>query len=262
MNVQALILWIVALLILLFHKAERRYILFGLIYIIVIVILLLGSGKSYYSLGIYPILFVFGAYFTEKYARKYLIPLFSFLVVYMCFCLYFSLSHDGIPFYTFEKAIKENAYRWEDGDYHDLPQDMADMTGWHELGLKVSELYLSLDEKSRTNCDIFCDHYGQAGAVMFYGKEIQIPQPISFNDNFPIWAPDSLSKGLMIWVAEPWSDTNPDTLLQLLFNKVALMVTIDDEYFREDGTRIYLCESPTEMFKEYYKTRITNSKER
>ena len=262
MNVQGLILWIGALLILLFKKAERRYRLFAHIYIIVIVILLLGSGKSYYSLGIYPILFVFGAYFTEKYARQYLIPVVGFLVVSMCFCLYFSLSHDGIPFNTFEKAIKEDAFRWEDGEYHDLPQDMADMTGWHELGLKVIDLYLSLDENNRRDCDIFCDHYGQAGAVMFYEKEIQIPQPISFNDNFPIWAPDSLSKGLMIWVAEPWSDANPDTLLPLLFNKVVLMATIDNEYFREDGTSIYLCESPSEMFKEYYKTRITNSKER
>jgi hypothetical protein len=226
------------------------------------VILLLGSGKSYYALGIYPILFVFGAYFAEKYVKKYLILLFSFLAVSMCFCLYFSLSHDGIPFNTFEKAIKEDAFRWEDGDYHDLPQDMADMTGWNELGQEVSDLYLSLGEENRKNCDIFCDHYGQAGAVMFYGKEIHIPQPISFNDNFPIWAPDSLVKDLMIWVMEPGSDTYPDTLLQLLFHKVELKETIDDKYFRENGTSIYLCESPSETFKEYYKKRITNSKER
>ncbi|MCK5368116.1 MAG: glycosyltransferase family 39 protein, partial [Cyclobacteriaceae bacterium] len=69
MNMQALFLWLVALLVLLFYKKEKQYRLFGFIYIIVIILLMVGSGKSYYSLGIYPILFVFGAYLIEKYSR-------------------------------------------------------------------------------------------------------------------------------------------------------------------------------------------------
>jgi len=263
MNLQALLLWLAALLVLLFYKKEKQYRLFGFIYIFLIILLIFGSGKTYYTLGIYPILFVFGAYFTEKYIRKYLIYIFSFLVIFMFVSLYLSIPYDGIPITTFEKAVNKDAYRWEDGVYHDIPQDMADMTGWKEIGENVRDIYLNLDQANSNNCDIFCDHYGQAGAVMFYGKEDSIPQPISFNGSFVLWAPDSLSKDFMIWVYYYKGDeTKPDSLLLQYFTKVELKTIIDNKYFRENGTRIYLCESPTEDYKYLYKTRIKELKGR
>ncbi len=95
---------------------------------------------------------------------------------------------------------------------------------------------------------------------MFYGKEINIPQPISFHGSFVFWAPDSVSKDYMIWVhSSIWNNINPDSLLPQYFEKVELMTTIDNKYFRENGTKIYLCESPTE---EYYKTRLKELKSR
>jgi len=254
MNGQALLIWIGALVVLLFYKNEKQYRLFGFIYLLVIVLLMLGSGKTYYTLGVYPILFVFGAYFIEKYIKKYLMVVFSFLVMFMLFYFYISLSHDGIPFTTFEKAEKKNAYRWEGGDYHDIPQDMADMTGWSEIGQKVSEIYLSLDPEDKDNCHMFCYHYGQAGAVMFYGKKHNVPQPISFNGSFVFWDPDSLYKDYMIWVHTDYhSDFKPDSTLPQRFKKVELKATIDNKYFRETPTRIYLCSFPNDYYKDYYK---------
>lgn len=261
MNVQALVLWVGALLVLLFDKKEKQYRLFGFIYILIIIILILGSGKSYYSLGIYPILFVFGAYLTEKYIKKYLIYVFSLLVVLMFISLYISLSFDGIPINTFEKTENKGAFRWEDDDYHEIPQDMADMTGWKEIGQKVSEIYMSLEPENRSNCDIYCEHYGQAGAVMFYGKPNNIPQPISFNGSFVFWSPDSLSNDYLIWVhTDLNNDFDADNRLPLLFKKVELRTTIENKYFRENGTKIYLCEYPSRDYKNYYKTRIKESK--
>lgn len=262
MNAQALFLWLGALMVLLFYSKEKKYRLFGLIYILVIALLIIGKGKSYYTLGAYPILFAFGAYFTEKYITKYLRPVFVFLILNMLLALYVSLSFDGIPFISFEKALKTEGYRWEDGTYHDLPQDMADMTGWKDIGQKVCDIFLELDEEGQNNCDIFCYHYGQAGAVMFYGKKIGIPQPVSFNDSFVSWAPDSLTKKYMIWVHyDNGNRFDPDTLLRRRFNKVELKSTIDNKYFRENGTRIFLCESPTGYFKQYYSARIIGLKE-
>jgi len=255
MNGQALLLWIGALVILLFYKKEKLYRVFGFIYLFVIILLMLGSGKTYYTLGVYPILFVFGAYFFEKYIKKYMLVAFSFMVMFILFYFYMSLSHDGIPFTTFEKAEKKNAYRWEGGDYHDIPQDMADMTGWSEIGQKVSEIYLNLGSKNKDNCHIFCYHYGQAGAVMFYGKKHNIPEPISFNGSFVFWSPDSLSKDYMIWVHTDYhSDFKPDSTLLQRFEKVELKTTIDNKYFRETPTRIYLCSFPNDYYKDYYKT--------
>ena len=263
MNIQALLIWLFALVVLLFYKKENQYRLFGFIYVFIIALLIAGSGKAYYTLGIYPMLFVFGAYFIEKYVKKYLIYVFSFLVLNMFISLYISLSFDGIPFTSFEKAVNKEAFRWEDGVNHDIPQDMADMTGWKEIGETVMEIYTNLGTENRDNCDIYCYHYGQAGAVMFYGKKIHIPQPISPNGSFIFWSPDSLSKEYMIYVhSDLGNDVDPETRLPELFDKVTLVKTIDNKYFRENGTRIYLCQTPNDYCKNYYKSMMKELKDR
>ncbi len=264
MNIQALLIWLPALGILLFYKNERKYQLFGVTYILVIGLLLAGSGKAYYTLGIYPILFVFGAFFIEKYLKKRILMVVStFLVISMFMALYISIPFDGIPFTTFEKSVRKDAFRWEDGIYHDIPQDMADMTGWREIGETVKEIYLGLGDDGADNCDIYCYHYGQAGAIMFYGKEIGIPQPISFNGSFLFWSPNNLSKKYMIYVhSDLGNDIDPNTRLPKFFAKWSLIKTIDNKYFRENGTRIYLGESPTEAFKNFYQTNMKELKDR
>ncbi len=263
MNSQALLLWLGALLVPLFYKKESHYRIFSWLFIFVVLVLVFGSGKSYYTLGAYPILFAFGAYFTEKYLSKGLYMVFGFLVVSMVIALYVSQSFDGIPLSTVEKTIKKAGFRWEDGVYHDLPQDMADMTGWSELGEEVAKVFYSLGPENMNNCDIFCYHYGQAGAVMFYGKKQHVPQPISFNDSFVFWAPDSLTKDYMIWVHSGLErEFDPDSSLPDMFEHVELMYVMDNKYFREDATRIYLCQSPSDDYKAYYKTRIKGLRDR
>ncbi|MGB5388254.1 MAG: glycosyltransferase family 39 protein [Eudoraea sp.] len=263
MNAQALFLWIGALLILLFNKKERQYRIFAYVYLLVFVLLLAGSGKPYYTLGIYPILFVFGGYFTQKYIVRYLKPVFVTLVASMALGLYFSMPFDGIPFISFEKALNKGAFRWEDGEQHDLPQDMADMTGWKAIGEAVSAIYLDLGEENRDNCHIYCYHYGQAGAIMFYGKKHNISQPISPNASFVFWSPDNISKDYVIYVHSDLGNTvNPDSLLPTYFEEVELKKVINDPYFRENGTRIYLCHSPNEKVKKRYLDMMKSLKER
>ncbi len=261
MNIQGLWLWLPALFLLLFYKKEKEYRLFAFIYLGVIILLILGSGKSYYSLGVYPILFVFGAYLFEKYIKRHFTLIFSLLLILLFTTFYISLSYNGIPFYTFEKVVNKDAFRWEDGTKHDVPQDMADMTGWKDLGQRVTEVYLSLTAEQRNNCEIFCEHYGQAGAVMFYGKERNVVQPISFNGSFVFWAPDSLTKDYMIWVKfDDENNSDYDLKIKNYFKDVELKATINNKFFRENGTKIYLGHYPTELLKNIYRKRISELK--
>ncbi len=260
MNAHALFVWTGAIIILLFYTKEKRFRLFGLTYLLILFLLMLGSGKSYYTLGIYPILFVFGAYLTEKYIKRLVLPVTVFLILSMFSGLYFSLSFDGIPITTFEKALKKGAFRWEDGKYYDLPQDMADMTGWKEIGETVAGIYSGLDQEDRANCAIFCDHYGQAGAVMFYGKKVNIPQPISFNGSFVFWSPDKIETDYMIYVMEPKNREDQD-LIARWFETVELKHIIDNPWFREKGTRIYLCYKPTEQTRLRYQSEMKQAKD-
>jgi hypothetical protein len=137
------------------------------------------------------------------------------------------------------------------------------MTGWTQLGNKVTAVYLGLDPQERENCDIFCYHYGQAGAVMFHGKDDHVPQPISFNGSFVLWSPDSLTKDYMIWVhSDLGNDIDPDSLLPARFETAKMKAVVEDKYFRENGTRIYLCRYPTDDYKKYYKSLIARLKDR
>ncbi|MBD8488872.1 glycosyltransferase family 39 protein [Echinicola sp. CAU 1574] len=254
MNAQALLLWLMALILLLFHPKERTFQVFGLTFLIVVFLQIAGSGKAYYTLGAYPMLFAFGAYHVEKYTGKWAIPTTVFLLVLMFAGLYLSIPYDGIPLVRAENIAGKSSHRWEDGNYHKIPQDMADMTGWKELGEAVASVYKDLGPENKDNVDIFCNNYGQAGAVMFYGKSVNVPQPISTNGSFVFWSPDSLSKEYFILVDhDPGDEDGSNEMLPVFFKKVELVKTIDNPYFRENGTNIYLCQHPTVVVKEHYK---------
>jgi hypothetical protein len=261
MNMQAILIWIVGLFGLLLIKAERKFRLYGFCFVFLVALIMAGNGKSYYTLGIYPMLFVFGAIFIEKYVKKYFVLTFTALILHMLVSLYISLSFDGIPFMTAERMEKKEGFRWEDGRYYDIPQDMADMTGWKEIGHSVAEIYLNLSAEHADNIAVYCGHYGQAGAVMFYGKDIGIPAPISTNGSFVFWAPDRLSKDFIIYVhSDLNNEFKPEEQLPQLFNKVERIKTINNPYFRENGTRIYLCSYPTKPGKDFYEGMIDELK--
>ena len=68
---------------------------------------------------------------------------------------------------SFEKL---GLLRWEDGKNHNLPQDFADMLGWHEMADKALEAYQMIPEDERDSTLIICDNYGEAGALNFYDR--------------------------------------------------------------------------------------------
>ncbi len=261
MNIQAILIWIGALIFLLFVKKEAQYRTFAFTYIFVILLIMAGNGKPYYALGVYPILFVFGAFLFEKYVKRYSNLVMASLLIFMLFALRYSFYYDGVPFITAEKMQREGAFRWEDGLYYDIPQDMADMTGWKEIATVVCDFYLNLEPEIRDESGILCSHYGQAGSIMFYGKDRNIPQPISTNASFLFWTPDSITINYLIYVhSDLNNDFKAEEELPKQFEKVTLIKTIDNPHFRENGTQIYWCEMPHLETREFYKSMVRNLK--
>ncbi|MEM9260592.1 MAG: hypothetical protein AAGA62_13155, partial [Bacteroidota bacterium] len=82
--------------------------------------------------------------------------------------------------------------RWEDGTIRELRQDYADMHGWEEMVAEVAKLYHALPDAQREKCFIYGGNYGQAGALDFYRKKYDLPEPVSYNASFLLWAPDEL----------------------------------------------------------------------
>ncbi|MFN0216809.1 MAG: glycosyltransferase family 39 protein [Saprospiraceae bacterium] len=261
----ALPVWILGLGVLLFHKEAARWRVFGWMYLSVLLVLLLFSAKSYYSLGAYPVLLAAGAAFLEKFTQssrywlRYAIPVFMLFLGTL-------VMPAALPLFPPEREVKfvkkltqlpglQGILRWEDGNYYALPQDFADMLGWEELAKNVGESWQSLPDK--TVAAIYADSYGQAGAIEHFGKKYEASKVLSFDDNYQYWLPDSLPANFqtLIYVNHELGDDMPG-----FFQKIEKVWELDMPLSRQHGDQIYLCRYPTPAFFDRMNTAIRNVK--
>jgi len=264
MNISSLIVWVAGAIFLLFLRSGRQYRVMGYTYLLVILIYLLLKGKAYYALGIYPMLFAFGGFALEKFSAGRLHLLRPVILAVMLFMssvlLPFSLPI--LPYDTMvafgEKAKRfggEGALRWEDGRVYPLPQDYADMTGWKELGEIVIQTYHSLSDAEKSRCAIYAENYGEAGAIAYFSRHDHLPEPISFEESYLFWAPDSADFQTLIYV-------NDDTTeIARYFTTVELAGQITDPYARESGLPIWLCRTPRNGFADFYAKKVKEVKD-
>jgi hypothetical protein len=248
MNLPGLIVWMTGLIIILFYRSEKKFRMLIFTYLFTVFIILFLRGKPYYTLGLYPILFALGGYTIEKYYKR--IWIYGTVVLMVLLCLPMLplsipiMSHERIAEYTKPSADFTN--RWEDGKVYALPQDYADMTGWKELSDIVIHHYNSLPQNRKDSCIIYAGNYGQAGAILFYGKKHGLPEPISFSDNFKLWAPDSIGKVDLYYIEHDIYD------LGVLFDSIQKIGEVENSYFRENGLQVHYCTHPKENLQEFY----------
>ena len=256
MNLNAVIIWVTGLFVFFLFKDERKFFVLSLATLFILLLLLMTHGKSYYTLGAYTLLMAMGGYAIEKYYSKSMKVVAIVLTVILAIPpIPFSLPVLSFPaMEKYSKALNQEN-RWEDGKIHSLPQDYADMTGWKELSDTVIKTYNSLPQDIRKNCSIFTDNYGQAGAIYYYGRQYNLPRPISFNDNFLIWAPDSVTNNYLIYVNDELGDD-----MKFLFKHIEKTGEINNPYFRENGLMVYFCSQPTFIFKDFYKRKVKELK--
>ena len=263
MNFTAILIWIPGVIMVLFFKSERKYRVFGYILLIVVFMFLVTSGKSYYTLGIYPMMFAFGGYFIEKYLNGNL-KIVGYLIVGFSFINSLVFVPLGLPVLPKEqmgkyctilsKYITPAPMRNENNTYSPIPQDYMDMSGWKELAILVSTTYNKLDKDQKKDCVIYANNYGQAGAIDFYGGKYKLPPAICVNDSYIFWAPDSLNASNFI-VTDGHLGDIPE-----LFNNYCEIGEIKDLYFRENGLKVYLCQNPKPLLNEFFKKRIKEHK--
>ena len=168
----------------------------------------------------------------------------------------------GIPIFRTEGLVSyfkrlETKYKinigrqWEDRSIHSLPQDYADMLGWEELTDVANKAYQLIPDKK--SCFIYCENYGQAGAITVIGKKYKLPEAISFNESFRYWIPTKF-------------DPDPTSIIYInnklgkdvnkLFSKVTLVGSITNPDAREFGATVYLLQDPVSSFNKFWTERI------
>jgi hypothetical protein len=255
-------IWVTGFLYLFFNKEGKTFVFLGLAYIGVVAILLWFHGKSYYTLGLYPILFGFGSFAIEKWAiqsRFFLRFLISAVIIYLgirftFICLPLMSPADLAAHYEKTHAANLGVLRWEDQQDHPLPQDFADMLGWEEMAEKASVAFHSLDSSQQSNTIIFCDNYGMAGAVSYYGEKYHIPPAYSDNASFLYWIPDNIQFKNLVLIENDPNEMKYDFIKQ--FSSAKITDSITNPYAREKGTAIMLLSGASELFRKFFNEKL------
>lgn len=219
---------------------QQQWRAIGYIYFTVILLLLFGSGKGYYALGLYPVLLAAGSVAWEQWLQKQvwaryvlagLIIAFNILLLPL---LLPTRSPEKLAA-LYKKVGVEN--KWEDQQLHPLPQDFADMLGWKETTEKAERFFMSLPDSTRQVTWILTDHYGQAGALQFYGtNQLFRSHTITGNGSFRLWIPNQLAPQHIIYIGhEPKSENDP-VFGHFMQHRVIDSVT--NPYSRQYGDKI------------------------
>ena len=246
MNIACFFVWITGLLFLCFSAKAKQFRFVGLAYFFVIALLLIGHGKNYYSLGVYPILFAFGAYQLEQLTSFR----FSF-VRYICLAFIFFIAYFLVPillpifepvklaaFYKEKHLEKTGALKWEDLNNHQLPQDFADMLDWKTIAEKTAKVYNNLPQDEKNKTVVKSDNYGICGALNFYGPSLGLPQVYGYDASFLLWIPDTFNVTNVITIGEKMPDSTKDVLKY--FSNVSVKDELIDSFARENGSKIIL----------------------
>jgi hypothetical protein len=267
MNLPCVFIWIAGLYFVIF-KGNRKYRIFAWAYLFVILLLLYFQGKNYYSLGVYPVLFAFGAVHLERFAANHS-HVWKFIFVIIPFALGIILIPLYLPVFKPEKLAayyktnhieKTGFLKWEDLQNHPLPQDFGDMLGWKEMTEKTAKAYSSLSEEEKKHTFIFADNYGQAGAINYYGKKYNLPTVYSDNASFLYWLPDSLRIYNLLLITDDEQEMQHDFLKD--FSSVTLSDSITNPYSREHGSLIIMMKGANEKFNQMFKEKIKADKEK
>ena len=236
-----------------FGNSFKPYRVVVLSFIITLTVFCALRAKDYYAFGLYPVLLAFGSVSLEKALSKgywrWLRPVvIASNIVFFCLILPYI-----IPILSPEQIVKNpdvyrklGALRWEDGKDHQLPQDYADMLGWKEMAEKAKQAYLSIPDSERSETLIFCDNYGQAGAVNYYNRN-KIPEAYAFNTDYIFWIPKMNRIKNIVLIGE-----RPNDKVVKLFESVTLTGTIENSLSREYGTGIYILKGSVPSFADMF----------
>lgn len=263
MIIPATIVAIPGLFYLFLSKNLKPFRFLGWIILAVIILYLVLQGKSYYTAGIYPFLIAAGALLFERYIDTLLRQIAFILILIFAGIRILPM---GIPVYAPDKLVayfdkvekttgNNSIRRYEDNDYHKLPQDYADMLGWEELAGLTNLAW----EKSgnKNNCIIFAENYGEAGAITIIGKKYQLPEALSFSDTYRYWAPLTFPTEItdVIYINfEPGKDVSQ------LFGNIEEIGRVTNPLARECGVQVYLYTNPLQSFNKFWEEAVKSEK--
>jgi hypothetical protein len=243
MNPATLPLWLGGIIWLFVSRDGRCYRVIAIAYLITLAEFMFMHGKHYYLAPVYPMLFAAGAVAVERLFAirwQWLKP--ALLVAMIALAAL--MAPTVIPILppgkliAYMKAIHFKPPRTETSHTAALPQLFADQFGWEEMVGSVAHVYTHLSDNDRQRAGIFCQNYGEAGAIDFFGAQLGLPPAISGHQNYFLWGPRGYNGDVLLVL----DDSDEDERQQ--FESVEDLGQIISSPFAmpfEQRNHIYLC---------------------
>lgn len=223
---------------------QRKYHVVAYCFLLILLLIMFGSGKGYYALGAYPMVLAAGGVWAERITvhRRWL--RFAFPVVVLLLSLPFvpvllpMQKPEEMAVFNKKYALdKLGLLRWEDGNDHPLQQDFADMLGWKELTEKTEKLFKQQPDSAKASTLVYCANYGLAASMKYYAKDDYFRQKIfSENGTFLLWTPSRLYFRHLIYIDDEMPERDDAVL-----NRFAVIKIVDsctNPYSRQYGTKV------------------------
>jgi len=224
-------------------KSARGFRWISLMYIVLLAIMIHLFAKDYYVAPVYPVLFAAGALawqnlFSGSRKTAWLLPAWCVVMVILG-ALALPMGIPVMSPYTwirYKQVLDLTSQNTDTAKTGPLPQFYADRFGWHGLVAEVARIYNSLVPADRAKAGIFCNNYGEAGAIDLFGPKYGLPPAISGHQNYYFWGPRGYSGDVLIVVGETKSN------VEKYCNSVQQVGEVDNPLAMpfENGP-IYLC---------------------
>ncbi|HXQ98695.1 MAG TPA: hypothetical protein VN774_09660, partial [Candidatus Limnocylindrales bacterium] len=239
-------IWITGLCAFLFSPRLKVYRPLGLSYLITYAILFALHGKNYYLAPIYPMLLAAGAVVIaaalERPSRAWLKPVIVTLLLsggaYFAPVVVPILSPDHFISYMRYLPMKIPVMEHSHARAV-LPQWYSDQFGWEEIVQETAQAWNQIPAADRTDCGIFAQDYGQAGAIDFLGRRYGLPPALSGHQTYFLWGPRGYSGKCMIVL-----DDTKETLEGLWDHVEFVGTSADNPYALEKNIDVFICRGP------------------
>lgn len=211
-----------------------------------------GRSRAGDALGVYPVLFGFGALFIGQ-ARRWRVGLAALVVVVGCVLdtgfLPMMPPKELAGYYSRVPLFRQLGFlRWPDRRDHALPRCFADMLGWEEMAMKAAKAYESLDSADRVgallngggNC-------GEAGALDYYAPKYSLPPVMGCRANYALWTPAAY------YDRDVYIVTTPDRACMKNWASAVLVDSVTHPYSTEYKSYILLMRGPDAAVRQEWK---------
>ena len=220
MNPLSFPFWFGGLLFYFFAQETKPYRAFGWAFLVTVGFFFATHGKDYYSAPAYGLVLAAGGVATERVLQSRRLELqavlkpLSFAWLLIAIVLILPLVLPVLPLEAFVRyqshlplkpAKSERSF---EGAV--LPQYYADELPWQNLVAAVARVYQSLTPEEQQKTAIFCDNYGQAAAIDFFGPQYGLPKAISGHQTYFLWGPRNYTGEIVIVVGQGPPDEHKD----------------------------------------------------